>query len=520
MEGFNNSASGNEGTALMTPYYTPYQTKGLSKSDLPTVDMDLFPGSAGHSSGVSSKQTSGSPFSSSSESESENSNSSINRYHGLPMNTDGNGLHHREIKLNEGFLGPESQKQMAGEDHTDNTLWESDYTSYEELLSKLIKTEEELRDARLKLRLSEEEVINSKSQIVNCEDQLHHVLKELKMREGDLECEKEKVLKLQNQTSDMETRVQDCCCKIAELTEELAVAREHLRVSKYEIAELKNKCDSGHELQCQLERAQENVATLEAELDSGRKQIRELEEEITWYKGNESKREHEVLNLKAEMLDAQTRYSLEKELLKSDVLSLSEARTQLDSALKEWELRSHLLENKFRQCEAEKLKLEEQNAAQEMVLRGEISFLKEELGERRHDIDALNKEIDGHKHKYDMVVAENDGASAKIHKLIADARTRDNLIENMEKDLCLFHAHHEELKSISEARLNQVNELKLKLKELEIMVARQKAVMSERAEEKREAIRQLCYALDHFKSGYQELRRAFTEQRRHAVATS
>ncbi|KAK4277709.1 hypothetical protein QN277_015663 [Acacia crassicarpa] len=519
MEGFDNSESGNQVTPLMTPYYTPYQKKGLNMSDLPTVDMDLFTSSVGDSSGVSSKQTSGSPFSSSSDSESETSNSSINHYHVLPMNTDGNGFH-QEIKLDEEVLGLEPQKQMAGEDHEDNTLWENDYTSHEELLNKLKKTEEELKEAKLKLRLSEEEVINSKGQIVNCEGQLHHVLEELKMREADLECEKEKVLNLQNQTSDLETRVQDSCCKIAELTEELAIAREHLRASKDEIAGLKNNCDVGNELQCQLELAQQNVATLEAQLDSGRMQIRELEEEIMLYKGNEGKRELEVLNLKAEMLDAQEKYSLEKELLKSDVLSLSEARRQLDSALKECELRSQLLENKFRQCKAEKLKLEEQNAAQEMALQGEIGCLKEELGERRHEIEAFKKEIDSHKHKYDMVVAENNGAKAKIHKLIADARTRDNQIENMEKDLCLFHAQHEELKLTSEARLNQINELKLKVEELEIVVARQKAVMSERAEEKREAIRQLCYALDHFKSGYQELRQAFTEQKRHAIVTS
>ncbi|XP_054793927.1 protein NETWORKED 4B-like [Prosopis cineraria] len=519
MEGFDNSGSGNQGTTLMTPYYPPYQKKGLNNSDLPIVDIDLFSASAGDSSGVSSKQTSRSPFSSSSDSESETPGSSINRYLGLPMNTDGNGVH-QEIKLKEEFLGLESQKQIGGGDHMDNILWENDCTSYQELLCKLVKTEEELSNANLKLRLSEKEVINSKSQIVNSEGQLHHVLKELKLREADLEFEKEKVLKLQNQTSDLETHVQDCCCKIAKLTEELAEAREHLRVSNDEIAGLKNKCDAAHELQCQLELAQQNVAAFEAQLDSGRNQIRELEEKIIWYKGNESKRELEVQNLKAEMLDAQAKYSLEKELLQSDVLSLSEARAQLDSALKEWELRSHLLENKLRQCEGEKLKLEEQNAAQEMVLQGEISCLKEELGERRHDIEALNKEIDSHKHKYDMIVAENDGANARIHKLIADARTRDNQIKNMEKDLCLFHAHHEELKSISEARLNEVNELKLKVEQLEVVVARQKAVISERAEEKREAIRQLCYALDHFKNGYQELRQAFTEQKRHAAVTS
>ncbi|KAI4306571.1 hypothetical protein L6164_029836 [Bauhinia variegata] len=155
-----------------------------------------------------------------------------------------------------------------------------------------------------------------------------------------------------------------------------------------------------------------------------------------------------------------------------------------------------------------------------MVLQDEVSRLKEELDERRHGIESLNKEFDRHKHKYDMLMTEKDGANAMIHKLMAEVRSRDNQIENMERELRQLRSQQAELISVSEARLGLVNELKLKVEELETEVTMQKALISDRAEEKREAIRQLCLSLEHYRSGYQELRQAFLGHKRYAVIAS
>ncbi|KAI4306976.1 hypothetical protein L6164_030211 [Bauhinia variegata] len=521
MEGYHISESGFE---QGTPLRTPNQKLGLHESVLQTVNLDnLSPSSATGSSVASLKEGSGSSSSSFSDSEPESFNSSVNHYHRLPVNTDGKGLL-QEIELKEESPGLEQQNHLAAEDKADNILWDKENRSYEELLRKFIKNEEELRISNLKLQASEKEIGSLKSQIERSQGQLDHVQKELKMREDDLKHEKGQLMELQKQTADLETHVPDCCYKIAKLVEELEVAREQLKVSNDEIARLRNELDRSsdatRQLQVQLEAAQECVATFKGQLDSGRKQIQELEDRILSFEANESRLELEMQKLNAEILDSQSQFSLEKEQLQSEISSLSEEKVQLDSRLEEWESRSNLFENKLIECEAEKVKLEELHSAHQMILQGEVSRLKEELDEKRHGIESLNKEFDRHKHKYDMLMTEKDGANAKIHRLVAEVSSRDNLMENMERELCQLHSQQAEVISVSEARLRLVNDLKLKVEELETEVARQKAVIADRAEEKREAIRQLCFSLEHYRSGYQELRQAFVGHKRQAVIAS
>ena len=524
MEGSDNSDLGfDQESVVVTPYYTPYPKPMLQKSGLQPVNMDLSPSSGADSSVASMKEGAGSPSSSSSGSELVSFDPSITHYNVMPVNTDCKGLP-EGIKLEEEFPDLEQQNHTFGEENTDSILWARENSNYDELLRKFIKTEEELKVSNSKLQLSEKDIFQLKSQIEKSEGLLDSVQKELKMKEDDLEYEKGQVLELQKKTADLETHVPDSCYKIAKLVEQLEVAKEQLKISNDENAslreELRSRSSETHELQGQLEVAKENAATLECWLDSGRKQIQELEDRIAWYKANETNNELEVRKLKAEMLDAQALFSLEKDQLHSDILSLSELKKQLESRLEEWESRSNVLENKLMQFETEKLKLEELHATQQMVLQGEISCLKEELGRRRHDVEAVNKEFDKHKQKYDMLMTEKDGANAKIHKLMAEVSFRDNQITNMERELFQLRAQEADLVSVSETRLNLVNELKLKVEELEKEVTRQNAVISDRAEEKREAIRQLCFSIEHYRSGYQELLQAFTGHRRHAVTAS
>lgn len=521
MEGSGDSDVGSDqGSLLVTPYYTPYKKQVLPKSSRQPVNMDLSPSSDGGDSSVASmKEGSRSPSSSSSDSEPESV------IHGVPVNTDGEGSP-KGIKLKENFADMEQQNQLAGgEEKEDNSmLWERENRSYDELLKRFLKNEEELRVSNFKLQLSEEEIIKLKTQAEKSEGELDSVRKELKLKEDDLEYEKGQVLDLQKQTAELETHVPDCCYKIAKLVEQLEVANEQLKMSDNEIArlreELRSSSSGTHQLQVQLEEERENVSKLECQLDSGRKHIQELEDKMTWYKATETNHELEVQNLKAEIVDLQAQFSLEKDQLHSDIVSLSEMKIQLTSRLVEWESRSNELEDKLRQYEAEKLKQEELHATQEMVLQGEISSLKEELGQRRHDIEAVNKEFDMHKQKFDMLATERDGANAKIDKLVAEISFRDDKIANMERELSQLHAQQVELVSASETRLNLVNELKQKVEELEKEVTRQNDVISDRAEEKREAIRQLCFSLEHYRSGYQELLRAFTGHRRHTAVAS
>ncbi|KAK7317037.1 hypothetical protein RJT34_00938 [Clitoria ternatea] len=507
----------------MTPYYTPYKNKRPQNSSLKPVDLDLSPSSGGDSSVPSMKEGSGSSSSSSSDSEPEPSILSHDNG-SMPVNTEGKGLP-EDIKLKEEFPDFEQQKQIGGQVKTDHITCDSEDKSYDQLLKEFLKNEEDLKVSNFKLKLSEEEITQLKIQIKESEGEVENVREELKMKEESLENEKGQVLELQKQTAELETHVPDCCYKIAKLVEQLEAAEEQLKISNVEIARLNEELDrrsSGNrDLQGQLEAAQENVVTLECKLESEREQIQNLEHRITtWVKANETNHELEVQNLKAEMLDAQKQFRLEKDELLSDIASLSEAKEELGSRLQEYESRSSVLENTLRQFEAEKLKLEEQLTTQQTVLQGEISCLKEELDQRRHNVEDVNKEFDRHKQKYDMLMTEKDEANAKIDKLMAEVSFRDDQIANMERELFQMRGQKAELIAGSATTLNLVNELKLKVEALEKEVTQQNILISDRAEEKREAIRQLCFSIEHYRSGYQELLQAFAGHKRHAVTAS
>ncbi|CAL0327541.1 unnamed protein product [Lupinus luteus] len=512
-KGFDNSdLSIKKGSELETPFFTPFLKPVLAKSGIEPFTIDFSLSSSGDSSTDSMKESSGSCFSSlSSYSGSQSSNQSVN---------------------NDDKVLPESVKHSI---HLDvekspyNILSEGETKSYDELLRRFLKNEEELEVSNFKLQTSEMEITQLKIQIEENESLLDNVRKELKMKEDDLEYEKGKVLELQKQTAELETHIPDCSNKIAnlkiqieeseglldnvrkelknkegdleyekgqvmelqkqtaelethvpdcsnkieKLVQELEVAQEQLKVSNDEKIrlreELKNRYALNHELQCKIKATQDEVQKSEATVqwlrDWGGKRTQELEDKITQYQANETEHEHE-------------------------------------------------------QSEAEKLKLERLHANQKLLLEAEISSLKEELDHRRHDVEAVNKEFDQHKQKYDMLMTEIDEANAKIDKLMAEVSFRDNQIANMKTELVQLQTQRMELIFESESRLNLINKLKLKVEDLENQVTRQNDVISDIAEEKREAIRQLCISLEHYRTEYRELRCEFAGHRHHYVRAS
>jgi predicted RNase H-like nuclease (RuvC/YqgF family) len=83
-----------------------------------------------------------------------------------------------------------------------------------------------------------------------------------------------------------------------------------------------------------------------------------------------------------------------------------------------------------------------------------------------------------------------------------------------------FHVEQAELITEMEGSRKFVGELRSRAKELEEEVERQRVVIFEGAEEKREAIRQLCFSLEHYRNGYHMLRQAFIGHKRVPVLAS
>ncbi|KDP21627.1 hypothetical protein JCGZ_03298 [Jatropha curcas] len=229
------------GSAPDTPTLTPDQKLGSNKTGHRVVSVS----SGGASSDISLKDGSDSS-SSSSDSELESFNSSGDAYYSLPMNTNRKCLHQKIIEFGTTLPSMEVKLKMDVEEDGDGVFNVDENETDKEMLSKIIRYEEELKVSKLKLQLSEEEVTRFKSELAesecfmelaeNLQAQLESANGDIKMREADLEVERTRVIELQKQLA-----------------------------------------DDVNELQAQLKLVQEEKAMLKANLDSESQQVLELQ---------------------------------------------------------------------------------------------------------------------------------------------------------------------------------------------------------------------------------------------------
>ncbi|WCJ20110.1 Kinase interacting (KIP1-like) family protein [Euphorbia peplus] len=405
----------------------------------------------------------------SSSSSSESFNSSGNAYYSLPPNTNHKGLHHKILDLGTNL------PRMLHSDSEDNgdRFDVQENGNYGELLGRMMRYEEELRDSNLKLKLSQEEIARlqnelerSQSFMISTETlqgQLESANQNIRMREADLQVERRRTM------------------------------------------ELKEMVDGANEMEFQLKSAQEEIIVLRAKLESKSEECLDLQERFSRLENDLLERDDEAKALNFALVNAEESFLAERSHLQSTISRLSERNSELDARIEEWESRSKSLEGQLSQI---------------LVLQGEISHLRVELGEKSVHVEILNKQLDTFKFKYDMLVAEKDGINAKVSTLIADVRLRGNQIGQMEEHLREKQMNIAELIAGSESLQKQQHVLRMRILELEREVDKQRVELSAGAEEKREAIRQLCFSLEHYRSGYKELCQAFVQHKRHAVMAS
>jgi len=433
------------------------------------------------------------------------------------------------ISLEENHLDIEQENQFVGVENIDENLsWEMDNGTYDELLKKFNEKEEELRVSNYKLQLSKQEIIKLKVQIENSEGELDNVRGKLKLKEEEVcklkELSEEEIFKLKIQVAKSETELgnvrEELNLKEEELQKKNAELNTRIPNYVYEIMNLVGQLEVAKEQleisKDQLKEAQENLTKSECQVVSGRNEIKILEDMVTVYEDVKSNHELCVQKLNS-MLDSQAKSSLEKdELINKWFHRMSEMKIQLIPKLEDYESRNSEIENKLRQYEDEKMKQEELNATQQMVLQKEISSLKEDLAQRKHDVEAANKE-------FDMLITERDEGNTKIDKILTEICSHDDQISDMKSYIQELKVRLKEVMVDYKTTLNKENELLLRVGELEKEVTRQNGVISDRAEEKREAIRQLCISLEYYRSRYLELFKAFVGHRRrggHTVIAS
>ncbi|CAL5204199.1 unnamed protein product [Lathyrus oleraceus] len=394
-------------------------------------------------------------------------------------NLEGNSL---DVEENNSFVGVENVD--------DGFSWEVDNRSYNELLKKFTEKEEELRVSNLKLQLSEQKIVKLEVQAENSENQINDVCEKLELKEEELNEQKklleEEIFKLKNQikenenqldlnkeelkkkTAKLDTHVPKIFDKIRNVTEQLEAAHKKLKISTDEVEALRKelgiKSSMTNQLQCQIKEEKRNRYILENLV---------------------MKNDDDNINHKEELR------KLNWSLADSRISFFSEKK-QLTLKLEDCEARNKVLEQKVIRNEVESLN----------HFKDEIRYLRKRLAERKSELEAANR-------KSEKVMIEIDEVNVQIDKLKAEICSRDDEISDMKKCMNKISASREELVVDYRAKLNEENELQLRVDELEETVIDQNGVIWKMAEEKKEAIRELCNSLEHYKSGYNEVMQAY-----------
>ncbi|CAL1392691.1 unnamed protein product [Linum trigynum] len=314
--------------------------------------------------------------------------------------------------------------------------------------------------------------------------------------------------------------------KVAMYDSELKLSNLKLQKSEEEVSWLKNELTKGTEsMQSQLLSAEREIKVREGDLEVERRRVVELENRIAEgaselqyqlelarveiaalkesnlsYRVQLSDQDEEAKALKAAMLGVEVKFRAERSELQSRISTMSEQQMVLEASIK--------------QCEVEKMEMKTSLDAQAIQFGAEINQLKAELTNRSEEVEGLNKNFDTLKHRYDMVVVEKDELIATVNTTKAELCCQEELRREVEEHLKRLNLENGDLIADCESGRKLGEELRMRVVDLEKEVDSHKVELLAGAEEKREAIRQLCFSLEHYRSGYKELREAFIGHKR------
>lgn len=271
--------------------------------------------------------------------------------------------------------------------------------------------------------------------------------------------------------------------RILDYEKEVKVSKEKLGLAEDEIARQKKQLENKEaiiaNISCiegELEWAQNQIKMNEADMEEKYKrslilqrQILDLEAKLELKESRVEKLEKELLDRDSEIEKLKANFALQKQQLESSVSMLSES-----------------LQKRCESFEAEKLEM----LRNQESLKDNIEQVKVELRVKNALVDTMNKDGDKLKLNYEMKL-----------------QTRDDHIECIEQNL-------KELRCENDGAKKVIGEMKSRMNELEKEVGMQKNEIREISEEKREAIRQLCFSVDHFRSVYQEMRDLYVVSKR------
>ncbi|KAJ1377978.1 Protein Networked [Sesbania bispinosa] len=482
---------------------------GRPKSSNRAAGFGFFLGPGGN--GSDAYQKDGDESSTMTDSEDESDDSSVNNYSVLLGNGNDSVMNRRIMELETELREVKEKLWMQEEEHSDVSSRGARNDNAEDVYAKINAYEQELMAVNEKFRLSQQEITKLKNELEN-----YRSLDSENMDAGfELSSTKEyiktgeeapelKALEAEGSIDGVDKELSEPNSDIESLGKELKITKENLAAAETQIAALKFEANKSSEriqqLQDQLDSARKDIATWKAKFNSEKRESTKLQERLARLKTSLSDRDHEIRDLKTAVSDAEEKIFPEKAQLKSEMSKLLEERIHLEEHIREWESRGRAFEDEIRKIQSEKMEME-------AALKGEIELLKAEIEQRENNIKDLNASLHNLK-------LERDNLNVEVGSLKEEVDSRDGRIELLESHLNQLHMEHVKLIAGMEEAHRQVEELKSKTKQLEEEVERQKTEILEGAEEKREAIRQLCFSLEHYRNNYHMLRQHFMGHKR------
>lgn len=228
-----------------------------------------------------------------------------------------------------------------------------------------------------------------------------------------------------------------------------------------------------------LQEAMKNTkAELEEVLLEKEETIKNLEAQLETASQEKSILQDSIKELERVVCDSEEKHSLEKSDLSAELSTLSEANATLEGKL----------------------------ASMEAELKQAYADMAEEQMNSEKHISELNQDLANLTSKLELILSEKDTVDNKLATLLTDITARDEKMKQMDGHLSQLQLEHAKISAESAIVHESLSELRARVSELEELVEKQNLAISEGAEGKREAIRQLCFTLEHYRSGYQQLR--------------
>lgn len=479
----------------LSSFPSPDVKLGRRRSGLQAAGFDFFFGSGGNNSDGFRRE--GDESSSLTDSEPECDSFSVNNYSVYSGSGIDQGLQLKVMELENELREIRERVRMQEEENGDGLWREVKCDASDDITSIISKYEKELKTANEKVSLLEEEITKLKIQLHKygskvCANDMSELdaipltKEDIKMQEVELD-----IHETESQLPDRKNRV---------LVEEIKILKEKLQDGMSAIASLRKELEDSRSseknrfMQDQLESAQKDAAAWKTKYNSEKREVSKLQERMLRMKTSLSDRDHEVRELKAAVSDAEEKIFPEKYQIKAEISRLLEERSHMEQQLREEESRVRCLEDEIRKVKAESIGTEER-------LSKVINHMKADMAARADCLANLQR-------SYGMLLSERNGLDVEVLRLTEEIRSKEDKMDQKNRQLEKLNMEHVELIAASERFQKVVEEWRRRAKEMEEEIQRRDGMILESAEQKREAIRQLCFSMEHYRNNYHTLRHA------------